>query len=443
MSSRRLGCYYCFKTLDSQDKKFERQTFIECSQCRATYHSICWDQMTQCLRCGYQQIHSIEVPLPSPLQVTQRASAILIKPSEIIYLNQSKGSPKSTILRVVGGIMIVALVLWTLANFVSRNTNVKNVVTATTGEKIKSTPIPTLFTPARTPVPTRTPASMSGPATAALAPKIAALCDEVYLAQPGDSMSKIANRLLGDLLAFDVIVKATIKAHALDPTFVRLNNPDELEVGDKLCVPFPSSVVPSTITSNQTNTATPKAQPETTAVFKPQPVVLCSTEPRGEFANLWKTYKDQMGCPLEREPLYGKIAEMPFERGHLFWLGNIDKYGEIRLIIATFGGQNEGETGNWLTHLENWNGEGICGGIPSPPEGLYLPDRGLAKGWCEIDGINKLGYALTPKELVPDQGISAVQNFAQAVIFRDSDGYSKGLAYVLFRETGTYIRRRY
>jgi hypothetical protein len=189
--------------------------------------------------------------------------------------------------------------------------------------------------------------------------------------------------------------------------------------------------------------ATPNPRPAVTPTASPHPAgasITCPKKPQGEFANLWQRRKEALGCPLANEinPLYGQFAELPFERGHLFWVGEIDGYGRIRLAIATFGGQNQGDTGAWLTHPENWNGEGICG-VPSPPQGLYLPDRGLAKVWCEIDGLNRLGYATAPQEFVPNHGIDAIQNFEKAVVFRDSNGYSQGLVYILFRDSNSYV----
>jgi hypothetical protein len=168
----------------------------------------------------------------------------------------------------------------------------------------------------------------------------------------------------------------------------------------------------------------------------------CSREPQGDFARLWRSHRDWFGCPIETNPLLGQVSELPFEKGHLFWLGNIDEYGEIRLVIVTFGGQNEGDTGTWSHQQEDWNGEGICN-VPTPPEGLFLPDKGLAKVWCEIDGLSHLGYATSPSEFVPNRGIDAIQNFDRAVIFRDSDGHTKDLVYVLFREDNSYVRVKY
>jgi hypothetical protein len=304
-----------------------------------------------------------------------------------------------------------------------------------------------------TPTKTRTPK----PQTPTLVADINALCDEVYSAKSGDSVSKIAGRYLDDILAFDLIVDATNKAHSIDPSFNQLNSPDELEVGDKLCIPFKTSQTTpeSTATRAQRPTRTPKPNPNPTKrptntprptpTPKPTPtprVAPCEKTTEGEFAVLWQTYREQLGCPKHASPVYGQFAEMPFERGHLFWIGEIDIFGNTKQIIATFGGQNEGDQGTWGIYTDTWNGEGICG-VPAPPSGLYLPDRGIAKVWCEIDGINQLGYATAPQEFVPNRGVVAMQNFEKAVLFRDSDGDSKGLVYILLWDKMRYIRVRY
>ena len=203
---------------------------------------------------------------------------------------------------------------------------------------------------------------------------------------------------------------------------------------------------PPTIPPTPIPTETPRPKPTATTASNPQSVrtsVTCSNEPQGEFRNLWLSHMEWFGCPFENEirPIKGTFSELPFEKGHLFWIGDVDQYGKLRLAIATFGGQNEGNEGTWQTHPETWNGEGICGVAP-PPKGRYLPDRGLAKVWCEIDGINKLGYATAPAEFVPDRGVDAFQNFEKALIFRDSNGFTNRLVYILFRNNNTYIVMR-
>lgn len=286
------------------------------------------------------------------------------------------------------------------------------------------------------------------------------ICSEVYIAKHGDTVSKIADRFLGDVLAFEQIVDATNQAHALDPSFTKLDSPDDLEIGDKLCIPAEVMTVESAV--HPTNTATkrpsptstmlPTKSPTRTPTSTPDPTATseqvsaptpCSKTVEGNFAQLWRIYSERLGCPRESGPLFGQFAEMPFERGHLFWIGEIDIYGNTKQIIATFGGQNEGDSGDWSIHADVWVNEGICGGLPPPPSGLYFPDRGIAKVWCEINGLDRLGYATAPAEFSPPKGIDALQNFDNGVIFRDSDGQSRGLVYILFWDSMTYNRVRY
>ena len=213
----------------------------------------------------------------------------------------------------------------------------------------------------------------------------------------------------------------------------------------------PTRITIPTRTRTPTHTAThipptptkiPTRRPTPTPSSTPQPRITCNKTARGEFANLWQKNRAAMGCPRDTDPKYGQFADLPFQHGHLFWIGNIDTYGNVRQVIAKFGGQNEGNTGKWSIHQETWDNEGICN-VPSPPEGLYLPDRGIAKVWCEINGLQTLGYATAPKEYSPDRGVDALQNFENAFVLRDSDGFSKRLVYIFYWNSMTYVRVRY
>jgi glucose/mannose transport system substrate-binding protein len=60
---------------------------------------------------------------------------------------------------------------------------------------------------------------------------------EDYIAQADDSLSKLADKFFGDINAYWAIMSATNKANAEDPSYVKITNPDILEVGDKLRIP--------------------------------------------------------------------------------------------------------------------------------------------------------------------------------------------------------------
>lgn len=60
---------------------------------------------------------------------------------------------------------------------------------------------------------------------------------EDYTAQADDSLSKLADKFFGDINAYWAIMSATNNANAEDPSYVKITNPDVLEVGDKLLIP--------------------------------------------------------------------------------------------------------------------------------------------------------------------------------------------------------------
>lgn len=68
-------------------------------------------------------------------------------------------------------------------------------------------------------------------------PAQAVACAEEYTVQADDWLSKISEKLLGDVLAYPAVAVATNQKHAADAAFAEIANPDVIEVGWKLCVP--------------------------------------------------------------------------------------------------------------------------------------------------------------------------------------------------------------
>ena len=60
---------------------------------------------------------------------------------------------------------------------------------------------------------------------------------EDYTVQADDSLSKLADKFFGDINAYWAIMSATNQANAEDPSYVKITNPDIIEVGSKLRVP--------------------------------------------------------------------------------------------------------------------------------------------------------------------------------------------------------------
>jgi multiple sugar transport system substrate-binding protein len=62
-------------------------------------------------------------------------------------------------------------------------------------------------------------------------------CDQDTVVQADDWLSKLADKFYGDVLAFPAIVQATNQANAEDDSYTRIDNPDVIEPGWKLCIP--------------------------------------------------------------------------------------------------------------------------------------------------------------------------------------------------------------
>jgi molybdate transport system substrate-binding protein len=76
------------------------------------------------------------------------------------------------------------------------------------------------------------------PATVLAAPLAQEIaCAEEYTVQVDDWLSKISEKLLGNVLAYPAIAEATNQKHAGDDSFAEISHPDVIEVGWKLCVP--------------------------------------------------------------------------------------------------------------------------------------------------------------------------------------------------------------
>lgn len=60
---------------------------------------------------------------------------------------------------------------------------------------------------------------------------------EDYIVQADDWLSKLADKFYGDVNAYWAIMSATNQANAEDPSYVKITNPDTVEVGSKLRIP--------------------------------------------------------------------------------------------------------------------------------------------------------------------------------------------------------------
>lgn len=71
--------------------------------------------------------------------------------------------------------------------------------------------------------------------TATLAQEV--VCDSDVVVQADDWLSKLADKFYGDVLAYQAIADATNAKNATDPSYAKIDNPDVIEPGWKLCIP--------------------------------------------------------------------------------------------------------------------------------------------------------------------------------------------------------------
>jgi hypothetical protein len=197
--------------------------------------------------------------------------------------------------------------------------------------------------------------------------------------------------------------------------------------------PLPTNT--PTRTSTPTSTPTPSITPTPTATSIPTPTPFtCDKDPRGEFANVWQSYKHRLGCPIQETPLTNSqivFVEQPFSDGHMFYFES-----GIKLIIVKYG---TGTSGTWQSFDDKWDGrnENHCVEAQDIQPKIV---RGFNLIWCTHPEIREpLGW---PLDVERDLNLELAQGFENGFIIRDSDGYTRGMVYIFFND-GTYERVRY
>ena len=184
---------------------------------------------------------------------------------------------------------------------------------------------------------------------------------------------------------------------------------------------------PPTDTPSPTATRTPTATPTP-----------CPYAPQGVFAGLWQTYRDDLGCPLYQNPKLIQDAEQPFDNGHMFWRQDND-YAYVVYEKGAKSGDYQAFTDMWTEGDPDYS----C--AASPPPGKIQPKRGFGAVWCDLGGASAtIGWGLQEEAgFGPGYGDPLLHQFQHGFIFRDSDGTAKGLAYVFFRASKTFVRVGY
>jgi hypothetical protein len=209
--------------------------------------------------------------------------------------------------------------------------------------------------------------------------------------------------------------------------------------------PLPATVTPISPTPTPTDTPeppthTPTPVPPTdtpTYTPSPTPTPVCATLPEGAFVTLWQSYFEQLGCPAYTAPKAIQDAEEAFQNGHMFWRADND----YAYVVYESGSR----AGTYQAFTDLWSeGDPPYSCTASPPPGLVQPMRGFGAVWCLLGAESApIGWALAEEGgFGPGRGDPLVQEFEKGFVFRDSDGTSRGLAY-LFLLDGTFVRVPY
>jgi molybdate transport system substrate-binding protein len=116
-------------------------------------------------------------------------------------------------------------------------------------------------------------------------------CAEEYTVQADDWLSKIADKFLGDVLAYPAILAATNQQHAVDPAFTQIANPDLIEIGWQLCVP--------TVEQAQALLAASVGAPDNPAAPEGTLLVAAAADLQFAFTDLGQKFTEQTGQPVE------------------------------------------------------------------------------------------------------------------------------------------------
>lgn len=199
----------------------------------------------------------------------------------------------------------------------------------------------------------------------------------------------------------------------------------------------PTDVAPTNTSAAPTDSPTPTVTPSATPTTPPPPSP-CAFPAQGLFANLWQTYREQLGCPLYQNPKPIQDAEQSFDNGHMFWRQDND----YAYVVYEKGGLN----GSYQAFVDQWvEGDPDYSCAASPPPSKVQPKRGFGAVWCTLGGPSAaIGWGLAEEAgFGPGYGDPLVQDFEEGFILRDSDGTNHGLAYVFVTDSLKFIRVPY
>ncbi len=149
--------------------------------------------------------------------------------------------------------------------------------TAPTTETVKATA--TVTTTAQTTETVKatatTTATIVAKAPTSAAVTVSTICEQNYVVQSGDLLTKIAHKVYSNSVYYTVIYSVTAEVAKTNPTYTKLTSPDTLNVGWTLCLPSEANA--DAILSGKTDAATLVAKGGTTVVAAPATATTATT----------------------------------------------------------------------------------------------------------------------------------------------------------------------
>ncbi len=188
---------------------------------------------------------------------------------------------------------------------------------------------------------------------------------EEYVVQANDWLSKLALKYYGDMFAYDKIVDATNAKAAEDPSFAAIDNPDVIEVGQKLWIPTMDAGSTANLTVNMLKNA--------------------------QYSGIYSATVQLTDGQYEGKPFVEGGASRPSVKfvDNFYALGDLN--GDNIDDAAVFLAENSGGSGvfTYVAAVLNKNGEPVNVGTASLGDRINLISVEIENGIIAVDMVTQ------------------------------------------------------
>jgi branched-chain amino acid transport system substrate-binding protein len=253
------------------------------------------------------------------------------------------------------------------------------------------------------------------PATAFAAPPAQEpTCQQVVTVQANDWLSKLADKYFGNMMAYPVIVEATNQKNAVDSSFAKIDNPDLIEPGWKLCIVSAADAQAMLAKAGAAPAAAPKGEPIKIGLQGPM---------TGDYAYEGQGFKKAVELLVKQTNAAGGLLGRPVELTVEDDKGDAKEASLVadRLVsagvVAVIGGYNSTAT---EASSAIYNEAGLLNITPSATA-TKLTEKGFQRFFrvCFLDDRQALFAVNFMKDNLKAKNIG---------VLHDNSTYAKGLA---------------